>query len=681
MRPKRIPMVTRSHSPGHAGAGILAAVFATDAQPTQVVLDQIAAIKSCIRIAVPINIVLGIVNLVVACQSGLALRGTLWFVASFGVNLARLAMARMPAPRIGALAAHYPRLSEVNWQRRLIWLGAVVSGLIWAGVPLLCAGFTAPQSLFFLTVVCGVTAGAVTHGAPDARTALGFLLPTLISVGVAMLVAGGFYRYCIAVTVLIYIAALVRSSIRAEQAFCHLSRMTNEATANASSLARAHARSLDMIDVAQHRAAHDDLTGLLNRAGFLAEVEGCIARHETAACLMFVDLDGFKAVNDVYGHRKGDHVLIEIARRLRTHLEPPARLARMGGDEFAVFAPIAAGADAGQIAQGIIAAVSVPIEGVETGTLGASIGVYVNPRGDISDMLACADEALYAAKSAGRNRFHIFDEALHQRLQVRRDLERDLLRHLEEGHLDVWFQPIYATGRTMPDTLEALLRWRHPQHGWVRVEDVITLAAVNGHAEPLLRFVLARVCRALIKMESLGIAGVKVAMNISPREMMQLPVDTIILTHLEVLGIDPRLLDVEVTEETALDIQLVQDKMLTLAQAGVTISLDDFGVGYSSLDTVRHGRVQRIKIDRSFVSNITQSIPDQYLVGTIINLGRVLGIDVVVEGIETAQDHAMIRALGGSLMQGYFLHKPMPEREVLDLLAGLAGVAGPAMAM
>ena len=258
---------------------------------------------------------------------------------------------------------------------------------------------------------------------------------------------------------------------------------------------------------------------------------------------------------------------------------------------------------------------------------------------------------------------------------MRRDLERDLLRHLEEGYLDVWFQPIYAADRVMPDTLEALLRWRHPQHGWVRPDELVTLAAVNGHAEPLLRFVLDRVCRVLLEMESRGISGVKVAMNISPREMMQLPVDSLILTRLAEVGIDPHLLDVEVTEETALDIEVVQDKMRTLAEAGITISLDDFGVGYSSLDTVRRGRVQRIKIDRSFVSNITRSIPDQYLVGTIINLGRVLGIDVVVEGIETAQDHAMIRALGGSLMQGYFLHKPMPEREVLTLLAGIGSAA------
>lgn len=639
-----------------------------DELSTCIALDQIAEIKSCVRVAIPVNIALGIVNLLVAIESHLALYGILWFVASLSVNLVRIWLCYLPAPSVDQAAGWQSPLQSLSGQRYLIWTGALLSGIVWAFIPILCAGYTAPQTLFYLTVVCGVTAGAVTHGTPDARTPLSFILPALASVVFCLLVAGGFQRDCIAFTVIVYMVALTRSSIRAEMTFKAFSRAKNEATTNAAALADAHARSLEVIDIMRYRATHDDLTGLLNRLGFLTEIEECIRDSQAAYCLMFVDLDGFKAVNDVYGHRKGDQVLIEVARRLQAHISGEARLARMGGDEFAIFFPVTTSHQATDLAQAAISAISVPIDGVDTGALGASIGIVTNQSADTTDMLACADEALYAAKNGGRNCFHVFDGALRDRLQMRRDLERDLLRHLEDGHLEIWFQPIFAVGRALPDTVEALLRWHHPQHGWISPEKLVRLAAINGHAEPLLRFVLDRVGRLLLTLDLEGLKDIKVAMNVSPREMAQLPVDIIILEHFAALGLSPRLLDVEITEETTLKIEAVRHKIQTLTKAGVTISLDDFGVGFSSLEALRHRSINRIKIDRSFVSDITRSPEDQHLVAAVIDYGRKFGIEVVVEGIEAEDDRAMIQKLGGRLLQGYYLGRPMEKSALLQSL-------------
>ncbi|WP_343527555.1 EAL domain-containing protein [Sphingomonas sp.] len=639
-----------------------------DGLSAHIVLDQIAEIKSCVRVAIPVNMVLGAVNLLVAIQSDIAILGIGWFVASLTVNLGRLYLCYLPAPDMGHASSRRSPLRSIAVQRYLIWTGALLSGIVWAWVPILCAGYTAPQALFYLTVVCGVTAGAVTHGTPDARTPLCFMLPALASVVICLSVAGGFERACIAFTTIVYMAALSRSAIRAERTFKALSRAKNEATTNANALSAAHAHSLEVIDIMRYRATHDDLTGLLNRSGFLTEVEARMKAGQDAYCLMFIDLDGFKAVNDVYGHRKGDQVLIEAAKRLQAEISGESLLARMGGDEFAIFFPVTAFQEATDLAQAIIGAISIHMDGVDTGALGASIGIVMNLQADLTDILAYADEALYAAKNGGRNRYHVFDNALRERLEIRRDLERDLPRHLEDGCLDVWFQPIFALGHSMPDTIEALLRWKHPQHGWISPENLVRLAAINGHAEPLLRFVLQRVSRLLEALVRADLKAIKVAINISPREMAQLSVDTIILDHFEALGLAPPSLDVEITEETAFEAKAIQHKIQSLARAGVTISLDDFGVGYSSLEALRHRRVNRIKIDRSFVSNITRSPEDQHLVSAIIDYGRKFDIEVVIEGIETFEDYVMIQGLGGHLFQGYYLARPVPESDLLQYL-------------
>ncbi len=553
----------------------------------------------------------------------------------------------------------------VDRHLQLATLAAFLSGLVWSLVALLCDGYTAPQTLFYLVVVCGITAGAVTHGMAYAAIPASFITPPLLTVAGCLAWTGGFDRTCLALTVLLYLAALLRSAIETERGFRRTSRLKNEATALARARHEAHAAASSLADEMRRRATHDALTGLMNRAGFAQAAEARIRRPGPAPCLMLLDLDGFKSVNDVYGHSTGDRVLAEVAQRLRRTLPPEALAARFGGDEFAVLYDPCAGWPPADLAAALIGAVVEPFESFDAGRLGVSIGLCHAHGPSLTQMLSCADDALYAAKAAGRNRFRIFDEGLRRRLEMRRDSERDLSHALAETGLAVWFQPIFGEGGTRIAGLEALVRWNHPVHGWIPPGEIVAAAARSGLTESLLRFILEQVCGAMQALRAAGIRDVRVAMNVSPREMAQIPVDEIVLDRLRALGLAPLLLEIEITEETALDIEAVQDKLLALSRAGIRVALDDFGVGYSSLASLRQLRAGRVKIDRSLVTGLSASDDKRGLVQTVLGLGRTLGLEVVAEGVETADDLATLRALGCPFLQGYHLGRPVPADQAL----------------
>ncbi|AWN49032.1 GGDEF-domain containing protein [Methylobacterium terrae] len=637
--------------------------------------DQLESVRLSVRQAIPVNAVLGATGALVAVQAGQWQAGLAWFAVSSAVNLTRLGLCRAPCAGLAAPEAARPEalLAEeareaarsVDRHLRLATLAAALSGVVWALVALLCEGYTSPQTLFYLIVVCGITAGSVTHGMAYAAIPASFIAPPLLTVAGCLAAAGGFDRACLAVTVLLYLAALLRSAVETERGFRRTSRLKNEATALARARHEAHAEASALADEMRRRATHDALTGLMNRAGFAQGAEARLLRPGPAPCLMLLDLDGFKSVNDVYGHSTGDRVLIEVARRLRRTLPPGALAARFGGDEFAVLYDPAGGLPPADLATALIQAVIEPFESFDAGRLGVSIGLCHAHGPSLTQMLSCADEALYAAKAAGRNRFRIFDEGLRGRLEMRRDSERDLSHALAENGLAVWFQPIFGEGGRRVAGLEALVRWHHPVHGWVPPGEIVAAAARAGLTESLLRFILEQVCGAMQALRAGGLPDIRVAMNVSPREMAQVPVDEIVLDRLRALGLAPALLEIEITEETALDIEAVQDKLLALSRAGIRVALDDFGIGYSSLASLRQLRAGRVKIDRSLVTGLSTSDDKRGLVQAVLGLGRALGLEVVAEGVETAEDLAALRALGCPFLQGYHLGRPVPAEQAL----------------
>lgn len=630
--------------------------------------DQLAAIRRNVLNAASANVLIGAIVLFVSVRYQHTRLGIAWFLASTLINAIRVGQCVLPAPRPMA-SKPLPSLRAVQRQLDYFCVTALLSGLVLALLAYLCAGYTRAPTLFYLTVICGITAGAITHGTPYARMPSCFILPPLLSVFGCLLYTGGFERNCLAVTVLIYIAALIRFAWQSEAEFRETSLLKNRAVSLVRSLETAHSQALVVAEQMSYRATHDELTDLLNRTGFLKQVEQRISGEHSTFCLMLLDLDGFKSVNDAFGHNAGDRVLVEVARRLSETLGGEFTIGRMGGDEFGIFYEASvAGAFPAELATRLIASIAVPFASFDAGRLGACIGLYIGKARNVTELLTRADEALYTAKEAGRNQFYIFDDILRDRLEMRRDIKRDLQRALADAAPEVWYQPILGSDGQKLVSLEALLRWRHPQHGLVPPQEVIETAARAGLAEPLLRYILANVCAIIQELRARGLEHVRVAMNISPREISRLAVDEILLSELSKRNCPTSMLEIEITEETVLDIRSVQDKLIRLSRGGVHISIDDFGVGYSTLATLRQPYVKKIKIDRSFVKDIAISRGNQILVQSILNLGQSLGLQVVAEGVETKEDRDLLRRIGCGLMQGYYFHKPAPREAMLAWL-------------
>ena len=630
-------------------------------------VDQLMATRRSFAVALPVNMLLSVACALVAWFSGQHLEAALWLAASCLVNAGRGLLHRSIGARLRAAeGAPIPR-AEIDRHLALLWKVTGVSGLVWALMPALCALYTTPQSLFFLVVGCGITAGAISHGAAYARVPISFITPQLLSAAAAMAFVGGFDRQTLAATVLLYLAALVVTGRRAEVAFRTACRLTHQVNGMNASLKIANERALTLAGDMRYRADHDQLTGLLNRGGFLRKAAAHLNRRSDPSCLMLLDLDGFKAINDAFGHQVGDEILVEVADRLRGALPGEVLISRWGGDEFAIVCATGlAEESAAALADRLIGAITAPyIAFGAVARVGLSVGIHLSEEIDMPERLSCADLALYAAKTGGRNRYHLFDDALRTQLDVRCDIERDLPTALGDGSIQMWFQPIFCSASNRICGLEALVRWHHAIHGWISPADLMAIAAQAGFARPLMDLILDRVCAMIAALRARNLDDISVAMNVSPREMSQLPVDELILAALDAWQLPPSALEIEITEETALDIAHTTRKLALLSRAGIRISIDDFGVGYSSLSSLRTLHVDRIKIDRCFVSGLAQSEGDQEVVKAVLNLGQSLRIEVIAEGVENEDDLRTLRAFGCQFMQGYHLGRPLAADQCL----------------
>ncbi len=411
----------------------------------------------------------------------------------------------------------------------------------------------------------------------------------------------------------------------------------------------------------RHLALHDPLCGLPNRIFFGERLEVAIAKVRSGsppAAILYIDLDHFKDVNDTLGHPIGDELIRGVTQRLTRTLRADDIVARLGGDEFAVIT--SAGSDHAQlqsIAGRIIAALCAPygING-QTIVIGASIGIAVIDENidGAADIMRHADMALYRAKNEGRNRACIYDSAMDADLLKRKLLEGDLRAAIENGQLDVVYQPIVNNSGETVVGVEALCRWHHPERGEVTPAEFIPIAENSGLIIPLGEFVLRRACT-----EGKAWPGITLAVNVSPLQFRRADFVDVIERILAETGFDPTRLELEVTESTLLgNVDTAELAMFRLKALGVRLALDDFGTGYSSLLYLRRFPFDKLKIDRSFVLSIERAADAAAIVHAVVSLGRGLGMKVTAEGVETAEQQLFLRAAGVHSMQGYRFGRP-----------------------
>ncbi len=424
-----------------------------------------------------------------------------------------------------------------------------------------------------------------------------------------------------------------------------------------------------------HEAAHDGLTGLPNRSAVLRNASAAIARAERTSmgmALLFLDLDGFKDVNDNFGHSAGDTLLRVTADRLRDGIREGDVAGRLGGDEFVVVAePVAGLADALALGHRLRASICRP---VEVGELeiepSVSIGVALTERAGLSaeELLHDADLAVYRAKQLGRGRVEICDEDLREEARQQIELEQALTAALENDEFVLHYQPIVDCQNRRVHVLEALLRWDRPGHGLVLPGAFIPTAERSDLVEHIDRWVLDAVARQLTSWAEHPILGhIPITVNVSSRHLSSGQLVDDVLSAIDTEGIDRNRMHIEVTETALLDdLDRAASDLERLRSEGVSIALDDFGTGYMSLATLRALPVDIVKIDRSFVAEMGSST-NHSLVELIINAGRVLGIDVIAEGVERPEQAQTLNELGAVLLQGWLYAQPAPVADVVEV--------------
>jgi diguanylate cyclase (GGDEF)-like protein/PAS domain S-box-containing protein len=418
----------------------------------------------------------------------------------------------------------------------------------------------------------------------------------------------------------------------------------------------------------EYMAHHDALTDLANRVLLNERLELALGRRihcEEMVAVHHLDLDQFKAVNDTFGHPTGDKLLKIVADRLRGLVRETDTIARMGGDEFVIVqAPIADPGDATSLAQRIIHLLGEPFDIDDQQVLiGASIGIAVGPGDGLSPdkLLRNADLALYRAKGDGRGTFRFFEPVMDLQMQTRRILEQDLRKALPAGEFELYYQPVVNLASRTVSGFEALIRWNHPQRGLVSPGTFIPLAEEIGFIVPLGEWVIREACAT-----AAGWPGnSRVAINISAVQFRNPGLMQVIIGALATSGLDPTRLEIEITESV-----LLQNKETTLTvlhqlrALGVRIALDDFGTGYSSLTYLQCFPFDKIKIDRSFVKNITENTGSLNIVRAVAALASGMGMTATAEGVETREQLDSITSEGCTEMQGFLFSRPLPAREI-----------------
>jgi diguanylate cyclase len=458
-------------------------------------------------------------------------------------------------------------------------------------------------------------------------------------------------------------------------AFCLLiiTLITSVYDSHLQSNARSHARRLEAANAElQHQATHDALTGLPNRVLFMDRLGREIAhgaRDGHRFGVLLLDLDRFKLINDTLGHGAGDALLVQVAARLTQSIREVDTVARTGGDEFLVLIAEARNqSDIAGVAGKIVKALNEPYKVNEAEVhSSASIGISLYPTDgtDSESLVAHADEAMYFAKQRGRNSYQFFNQDMSVFSQERLDLENDLRRALTLNQLEVHYQPKSDVASGRIHSVEALLRWRHPTRGFVSPAEFIPLAEESGLILAIGEWVLREACRQAREWRRANVPFLRIAVNVSPVQFRQSNFLQAIHNALIDFDLEPQYLEIELTESTVMgNAESSVEILENLSRMGVVVSIDDFGTGYSSMSYLRKFPIDKLKIDRSFISELTTNAADASIVAAIISLAHSLKLKVVAEGVETAEQLQRLRELGCDQYQGFYRSAAVPANEI-----------------
>ncbi|MGT2433069.1 putative bifunctional diguanylate cyclase/phosphodiesterase [Cupriavidus basilensis] len=424
-------------------------------------------------------------------------------------------------------------------------------------------------------------------------------------------------------------------------------------------------------------ALHDNLTKLPNRVLLEDRLDRAIqeaAQKNTRFALMFMDLDGFKAVNDAYGHPVGDQLLVEVARRIVATVRAQDTIARLGGDEFVLLASVGEPEDAATLAEKVLTAIREPFQ--VTGRelrVSTSIGIAMYP-GDGTlqhDLLTNADAAMYHAKALGRNTICFFEASMNANVHEQLQLVQDLRLALERGELILQYQPKLTAPSGPVVGVEALVRWVHPTRGLIAPDQFIPQAEKTGLIVPMGNWILDEACRQMREWRDAGHPHWTVAVNLSALQFRHASLIKTVRDTLTRHALEPGCLTLEVTESTAMrDADASLQILKQLHDMGVRISIDDFGTGYSSLLYLKRLPASELKIDRGFIRDLARDTEDAAIVSAIVALGRTLNLNIVAEGVETAKQQDFLTRLGCDSLQGFLLGRPMSAEMLIASLSG-----------
>lgn len=483
-------------------------------------------------------------------------------------------------------------------------------------------------------------------------------------------------------TIALSAAAVVLVSIAYRQRrLCH--ELVRASEANSELVARLR----DESSRAYQLASHDHLTGLPNRMLFSELANSHLSRAKRSHSpfvMMFLDLDRFKRINDTLGHRIGDLLLQEVANRLRGCVRATDIVARLGGDEFVLLlTELDTIDDASRVARKLIETIAQPMV-FETHEIEVrpSIGISIHPRDgtDVETMMRNADTAMYEAKRTGSGCFHYYDPSLNSRSSLQLDLSGRFRRAILGNEFVLHYQPRVALNGFRVTSLEALIRWQHPQRGLVPPGEFIEYAEQEGLVIELGNWVVREACRQIAAWLAEGLDVVPIAINVSPKQLRDQRFVDVIRESVAHYGIRPELLEIEITERCVVeDFERPRAALETLSALGLKIALDDYGTGFSSLSYLKRLPIDIIKIDRSFISDIRNQTNDAAIVASTIALGHNLGLTVIAEGVETREQVIYLRTAGCDEVQGYYFHKPAAADAIRPLLehGGLGLPAAP----